>query len=66
MLNSPLLVRKNEANLLYSEQLIGQCSTCFGYHFLHISQVILVISQDILVISQDIPWNMAYRAEYAK
>ena len=59
MLNSPLLVRKNEANLLYSEQLIGQCSTCFGYHFLHISQVILVISQDI-------PWNMAYHAEYAK
>jgi hypothetical protein len=64
MLNSPLLVRKNEANLpvlraahhkaVFKEksrrEVLGQYSTCFGYHFLYISQDILVISQDILYI----------------
>ena len=59
MLNSPLLVKKNEANLLYYEQLITR-------PFSRRKVVEKFISQVILVISQDIPWNVAYHAEYAK
>ncbi|CAI8020888.1 hypothetical protein GBAR_LOCUS12452, partial [Geodia barretti] len=45
--------------------LLGQYSTCFGYHFLYIfHRSSLLFHRTSLLFHR--PWNMAYRAEYAK